>query len=202
MVLTRMKKLLCICLLVLLCLSGTAQGQPALNEPVYLMVHGQLMEQLQVLHSGPRTCIPALRLKSRKRRMSCSACRCPISIIASSRPAWPSAPCAGSIAWLRRQANPASPMICSRQGMCISAQPVISIMKHAPAAKPTAMSLPAAKKSHRAMHRKPQSERELRLPLFCTCHPISASCFHPQDMLKSFYPSCRPSAAQMKGAFP
>ncbi len=56
MVLTRMKKLLCICLLVLLCLSGTAQGQPALNEPVYLMVHGQLMEQLQVLHSGPRTC--------------------------------------------------------------------------------------------------------------------------------------------------
>lgn len=51
-----MKKLLCICLLVLLCLSGTAQGQPALNEPVYLMVHGQLIEQLQVLHSGPRTC--------------------------------------------------------------------------------------------------------------------------------------------------
>lgn len=32
------------------------QGQPALNEPVYLMVQGQLMEQLQVLHSGPRTC--------------------------------------------------------------------------------------------------------------------------------------------------
>ena len=56
MVLTRMKKLLCMCLLVLLCLSGTAQGQPALNEPVYLMVQGQLMEQLQVLHSGPRTC--------------------------------------------------------------------------------------------------------------------------------------------------
>ena len=51
-----MKKLLCMCLLVLLCLSGTAQGQPALNEPVYLMVQGQLMEQLQVLHSGPRTC--------------------------------------------------------------------------------------------------------------------------------------------------
>jgi|GEM_PF-1234691 len=50
------EKLLCICLLVLLCLSGTAQGQPALNEPVYLMVQGQLMEQLQVLHSGPRTC--------------------------------------------------------------------------------------------------------------------------------------------------
>ena len=48
-----MKKLLCMCLLVLLCLSGTAQGQPALNEPVYLMVQGQLMEQLQVLHSGP-----------------------------------------------------------------------------------------------------------------------------------------------------
>ena len=56
MVLTRMKKLLCICLLVLLCLSGTAQGQRTLNEPVYLMVQGQLMEQLQVLHSGPRTC--------------------------------------------------------------------------------------------------------------------------------------------------
>ena len=53
--LTRMKKLLCMCLLVLLCLSGTAQGQRTLNEPVYLMVHGQLMEQLQVLHSGPRT---------------------------------------------------------------------------------------------------------------------------------------------------
>lgn len=51
-----MKKLLCICLLVLLCLSGTAQGQRTLNEPVYLMVQGQLMEQLQVLHSGPRTC--------------------------------------------------------------------------------------------------------------------------------------------------
>ena len=36
--------------------AGTAQGQRALNEPVYVMVQGQLMEQLQVLHSGPRTC--------------------------------------------------------------------------------------------------------------------------------------------------
>ena len=58
---------------------------------------------------------------------------------------------------------------------------------------------------HRELVEKPFStgcEWELRLPLFCTCHPISASCFHPQDMLKSFYPSCRPSTAQMKGAFP
>lgn len=62
-----MKKLLCICLLVLLCLSGTAQGQRALNEPVYVMVQGQLMEQLQVLHSGPRTCThPSFALEKQK----------------------------------------------------------------------------------------------------------------------------------------
>ena len=107
------EKLLCICLLLLLCLPVRRRGSPLERAGVF---DGSWAadEQLQVLHSGPRTCThPSLRLKSRKRRMSCSACRCPISIIASSRRV-AAAPCAGSIAWLRRQANPAA-HLCSRQ---------------------------------------------------------------------------------------